>query len=148
MSTLAVDNITDEVGTGSPAFTNGLAQSDIAGALNATGSAPIYACRAWVNFDGTDGTIRDSGNVSSITKNGTGNYTVNFATAMPDNQYSVTGSAMRGVDGLSVQLLLAPKNSTVYSDSYNTGSIQVLTSRTDNAASPLDSISANVSIFR
>jgi hypothetical protein len=53
------------------------------------GGAPIYACRAWVNFNGT-GTvaIRASGNVSSITDNGTGNYTVNFITAMPDVNYS------------------------------------------------------------
>lgn len=60
--------------------------------LNATGSAPIYACRAWVNFNGT-GTvsIRGSGNVSSITDNGTGDYTVNFTTAMPDANYAVSG---------------------------------------------------------
>jgi hypothetical protein len=47
-------------------------------------------CRAWVNFNGT-GTvaIRASFNVSSITDNGTGNYTVNFTTAMPDTNYSV-----------------------------------------------------------
>jgi hypothetical protein len=53
-----------------------------------SGSAPIYAARAWVNFDGT-GTvaIRASGNVSSITDNGTGYYTVNFTTAMPDVNY-------------------------------------------------------------
>jgi hypothetical protein len=59
-------------------------------ALNAPGSAPIYACRAWVNFNGT-GTvaIRASGNVSSITDNGTGDYTINFATAMPDADYSI-----------------------------------------------------------
>lgn len=59
-------------------------------ALNANGDAPIYACRAWVNFNGT-GTvaIRASGNVSSITDNGTGNYTVNFATAMPDDNYNM-----------------------------------------------------------
>jgi hypothetical protein len=59
-------------------------------ATNATGTAPIYACRAWVNFNGT-GTvaIRGSGNVSSITDNGVGDYTVNFATAMPDANYSV-----------------------------------------------------------
>ena len=58
--------------------------------LNATGSAPLYACRAWVNFNG-QGTvaIRASGNVSSITDNGTGNYTVNFTTAMPDADYAV-----------------------------------------------------------
>lgn len=59
-------------------------------ALNASGTAPIYACRAWVNFNGT-GTvaIRASGNVSSITDNATGNYTVNFTTAMPDANYSI-----------------------------------------------------------
>ena len=57
------------------------------------GSAAIaYGCRTWVNFNGT-GTvaIRASGNVSSITDNGTGDYTVNFAAAMPDANYSVAG---------------------------------------------------------
>jgi hypothetical protein len=64
-------------------------------ALNASGDTPIYACRAWVNFNGT-GTvaIRASGNVSSITDNGTGDYTVNFATAMPDANYVMAGSGM------------------------------------------------------
>jgi hypothetical protein len=63
-----------------------------------SGSAPIYGARAWVNFDGT-GTpaIRASGNVSSITDNGTGDYTVNFTTAMPDVNYgyaiSISGKA-------------------------------------------------------
>jgi hypothetical protein len=59
-------------------------------ALNATGSAPVYGCRAWVNFNGT-GTvaIRASGNVSSITDNGTGTYTVNFTTAMPDANFAI-----------------------------------------------------------
>jgi hypothetical protein len=53
-----------------------------------------YGCRAWVNFNGT-GTvaIRASGNVSSITDNGTGTYTVNFTTAMPDANYCVNISA-------------------------------------------------------
>jgi uncharacterized protein (AIM24 family) len=52
--------------------------------------ATAYGCRAWVNFNGT-GTvaIRASGNVSSITDNGTGDYTVNFTTAMSDANYSV-----------------------------------------------------------
>jgi hypothetical protein len=62
-------------------------------ALNATGSAPVYACRAWVNFDGTGTpTIRASGNVSSITDNGTGIYTINLATALPDTDYVVTSA--------------------------------------------------------
>jgi hypothetical protein len=54
------------------------------------GSAAVaYGCRAWVNFDGT-GTpaIRASGNVSSITDNGVGDYTINFTTAMPDANFS------------------------------------------------------------
>lgn len=55
-----------------------------------SGSAPIYGARAWVNFNGT-GTvaINASGNVTSITDNGVGDYTVNFTTAMPDANYSV-----------------------------------------------------------
>lgn len=40
--------------------------------VNAAGTAPIYACRVWVNFNGVTGAIRASGNVASITKNGTG----------------------------------------------------------------------------
>lgn len=53
---------------------------------------PAYQCRAWVSFDGTTATpstIRGSGNVSSVTKNGTGDYTVNFTTSMPDSDYAV-----------------------------------------------------------
>ena len=62
-----------------------------------SGTAPIYPCRAWVNFNGT-GTvaIRASGNVSSITDNGTGQYTVNFTTAMPDADFCLTGTAGGG----------------------------------------------------
>ena len=55
--------------------------------------ATAYGCRAWVNFNGT-GTvaIRASGNVTSITDNGTGNYTVNFTNALPDANYAITYS--------------------------------------------------------
>lgn len=64
-------------------------------------------CRAWVNFDGTTNTggfctIRASFNVTSVADNGTGNYTVNFTTAMPDANYVVTALAdfTLGTDGL------------------------------------------------
>jgi hypothetical protein len=59
-----------------------------------TGGAPLYMARAWVNFNGT-GTvaIRASGNVTSITDNGTGDYTVNFTTAMPDANYSMVNAS-------------------------------------------------------
>lgn len=77
MSTLVVDNLND--GTSSGSTTDMI-----------NGSA-----RAWVNFNGT-GTvaIRASYNVSSITDNGTGDYTVNFTNAMPDTNYSYVGSGM------------------------------------------------------
>ena len=59
-----------------------------------SGTAPLYMARAWVNFNGT-GTpaIRASGNVTSITDNGTGDYTVNFTTAMSDANYGYACSA-------------------------------------------------------
>jgi hypothetical protein len=54
----------------------------------------VYTAKAWVNFNGT-GTvaIRASGNVSSITDNGTGDYTVNFTVAMVDVNYSAVGNS-------------------------------------------------------
>jgi hypothetical protein len=56
--------------------------------------ATAYGCRAWVNFNGT-GTvaIRASANVTSITDNGVGTYTVNLTNAMPDANYSVSSIA-------------------------------------------------------
>jgi len=61
-------------------------------------AATAYGCRAWVQIDGAAATpsISGSGNVSSITDNGTGHYTVNFTTSMPDNNYSATANATKG----------------------------------------------------
>ena len=50
--------------------------------------ATAYGCRAWINFDGTTSFVRDNGNASSITDNGTGNYTVNFTSSLPDDDYA------------------------------------------------------------
>jgi hypothetical protein len=52
-----------------------------------------YYARAWVNFNGTNGSIRASGNVSSVTRNSAGNYTVNFTSAMPDANYCAQGTS-------------------------------------------------------
>jgi hypothetical protein len=66
-----------------------------------TGSAPIYGCRAWVNFNGNSGstvdgefrcTIRASGNVSKVVRSATGDFTVHFTTAMPDANYAPVAS--------------------------------------------------------
>ena len=78
----------------------------VAAIQNAAG-VEVYTAKAWVNFNGT-GTvaIRAAGNVSSITDNGTGDYTVNFTTAMADANYAVCGSAAPG--DLSNAFLSAP----------------------------------------
>lgn len=65
------------------------------GGLNATGNAPVYACRAWVNFNGHTRVISGSGNVTSITYLGAGYYRVNFDTPMTDIAYcAVTDGQM------------------------------------------------------
>jgi hypothetical protein len=69
-----------------------------------SGSAPIYAARAWVNFDGTTspGTIRASGNVSSVSRDATGRYTVNFSTAMPDANYAAHAAGKRSGSSVGI----------------------------------------------
>jgi hypothetical protein len=112
MSTLRVNTIQNSGGTGSPEI-NGLA-------------------RAWVNFNGT-GTvaIRASNNVSSITDNGTGNYIVNFTTAMPDENYVVSLGSGGGAEGLGVACGRSGVRTTsavsVGSFSYNSGTANDIT---------------------
>ena len=110
--------------------------------------ATAYGCRAWVNFNGT-GTvaIRASGNVSSITDNGTGDYTVNFTVAMVDANYSVSNVSMRnGSSGASSNGVLAIVfGSATYADSMKTGSVRIEYKVATNNEDPLG---AFVSIFR
>jgi hypothetical protein len=78
--TIIVDTINSSVSGTPPVF-------------QANGTQIGTLCRAWVNFNGTDTVaIRASFNVSSITDNGSGDYTMNFTTAMPDADYSVSGA--------------------------------------------------------
>lgn len=103
-----------------------------------SGTAPLYAARAWVNFNGT-GTvaIRASGNVSSITDNGVGDYTINFTTAMTDANYSVV--AVTGD-------LAANTAASAHSKTYSTGSTNLVVGSAGGTLQDKDSI--NVSIFR
>jgi hypothetical protein len=108
--------------------------------------ATAYGCRAWVNFNGT-GTvaIRASGNVSSITDNGVGSYTVNFSTAMPDANYAVAGIVRPDggngrFDGTIINGATAPTTSAVR---INTG---ISTYGVDNYN--VDELIVCISIFR
>jgi hypothetical protein len=101
--------------TGSSATVTGNATGSTFGFNSGYGSvATVYGCRAWVNFDGT-GTvaIRASGNVSSITDDGTGKYTVNFTTAMPDANYSAVCISSEAQTRVSDDAIL-PTTSSVY----------------------------------
>jgi hypothetical protein len=108
----------------------------------ATQNGMTGICKAWVNFNGT-GTvaIRGSFNVSSITDNGAGDYTVNFTTAMPNTNYSCLVSAQETVGddgswarGASIDVL-------------NTGSVSVFTFDSRNPASPTDVDGVHVAVL-
>jgi len=112
--------------------------------------ATAYGCRAWVNFNGT-GTvaIRGSGNVSSITDNGTGDYTVNFTTAMPDGNYGFyIGSKQdqAGVGGLAFPTNGTPTGATDGAAGMTTTRIRLRFTNADPALR--DQEVACVSIFR
>ena len=109
--------VTGETGSGALVFGTSptLTTPNINSAQVATvsGTAPLYMCRAWVNFNGT-GTvaIRASGNVSSITDNGTGDYTVNFTVAMVDANYSMIGTSSLPSGGSDRRVVATNLNTT------------------------------------
>lgn len=97
MSTIRTNTLSNVAGTQSTAIEN---------AIN--GSA-----KAWVNFNGT-GTvaIRASYNVSSITDNGTGTYTVNYTTALPDGNYATEVFCNVNINALGWAMLITNAPST------------------------------------
>ena len=109
-----------------------------------SGSAPLYASRAWVNFNGT-GTvaIRGSGNVTSITDNGTGDYTVNFTTAITDVNYAVNiTTSIQGTTSTNGGFMSTLNRNTT--PAVGSVRIEMFTSTFGNA----DSLQVNVTIFR
>jgi hypothetical protein len=108
---------------------------------NQSGSAPIFGARAWVNFNGT-GTIeiRNSGNVSSLSDNSVGNYSVNFATAMLDANFStVVTSGREGGNQDMCQTIVQPGSGA---------GVQVLLSQTNTSTDRQDSNVVCVAVFR
>jgi len=109
--------------------------------------ATAYGCRAWVNFNGT-GTvaINASGNVTSITDNGVGDYTINFTTAMPDINYSAQVSAqITAASYLQVFMFGTNAPSLV---SPTTSSFRFWTANYNTATSNADSAIVTASVFR
>jgi len=113
--------------------------------LNSDGTEN-YKCRAWVNFNGT-GTvaIRASGNVSSITDNGTGDYTVNFTTAMPDANFASQGFAWASNKNAAAIFLGQPVTTT---NPQTASSVRVATRDNISETVLFDATVVNVSVFR
>ena len=142
--------VTTKTGTGavvlgtSPTLTT--PTFDSASLATISGTAPLYMCRAWVNFNGT-GTvaIRASGNVSSITDNGTGNYTVNFTTAMVDVNYVgvVTASSNSSAPYVTSGNQSTPQTTAALRVTMTSGTLGV-----DSSASFTDLPNISVAIFR
>lgn len=119
--------------------------------VTATGAAPIYGCRAWVNFNGT-GTvaIRASGNVSSITDNGAGDYTINFTTAMLDANYAVIPGAFGLGASVTLRNPLSQTTSAVRITVSSSSDVTVSSTPSTVGVNPIlgDSAHVHVAIFR
>ncbi|MGM7313898.1 hypothetical protein ACOI3P_30075, partial [Acinetobacter baumannii] len=69
---------------------------------NASGGAPMFACRAWVNFNGATGEIRGSGNIASVVAEAGGVYAITFTTPMSDANYTISGVGSARDDGTAL----------------------------------------------
>jgi len=125
----------------SPTFTS--PNIDSAQIPTVSGTAPLYMARAWVNFNGT-GTvaIRASGNVTSITDNGVGDYTVNFTTTISDANYATTALSS-GKSGTEATGIIFIEWTTVPS----TTVVRIATINR-SAGTATDNTYNNVAIFR
>lgn len=109
-------------------------------AIQNTSGVEVYTAKAWVNFNGT-GTvaIRAAGNVSSITDNGAGDYTVNFTAALSDALYCVLNSF-----GAASSTVTSPQR-TMFVLSKSTTSFRTLTT---NSTAGFDPEFDDYAVFR
>lgn len=127
--TLVIDTLKSST-TGAPTF------------QNTSGTEIGQLCRAWVNFNGvTTTTIRASFNVSSVVRNGTGDYTVNFTNALADANYSFAASSSR-----SALSATNAGNAGIMTTAPTTSAIRIGTA--NGASSVEDGLYVSVAIFR
>lgn len=107
--------------------------------------AIMGSARAWVNFNGvTTATVRASYNVSSVTRNGTGDYTVNFTSSMPDSNYVWTGTARNMAGNDTTRSCVDQRTTTTKTPSAL--AVRVMSGGT--AAALADSDDISIAIFR
>ena len=149
-ATLTANNVLLGNGTSAP---QAVAPSTTGNILTSNGttwvsSTPVVTsasqlAKAWVNFAGASGTINGSFNVSSVTRNGTGDYTVNFTTVMPNTNYCYLGIGRRN-DGTQRPIVLSQDNTATYNSAV--GSFRFVT-WVEAAAAVEDPLSFNVVVF-
>lgn len=127
--TVVVDAVKSST-TGAPTF------------QNTSGTEVGQLCRAWVNFNGSTGTRNASFNISSVVRNGTGDYSIYFANAMIDANYSAAGIGRRNTAGTNITQLEFAANTT----SLQNTMCQIKTFDNNNTA--VDSDTVCVAIFR
>ena len=133
-SVTAGTGISVSAGTGGVTITNSSPNQ----LTTTTGSPAYYGARAWLSYKGTaTRAINQQVNVSSVTYNSAGNYTINFTTSMPDTNYAVIGTAGIG-DNQNPWVFNVP--------SVSTGSCNVTTTRT--GLNWTDAANIYVAIFR
>ena len=108
---------------------------------NTSGTQMGTLCRAWVNFAGSTGTIAASFNVASITKNSTGDYTINFTNGMGDSNYSVVYGGQYDTSGGAAFAVFGIAR---VAGALASGSVRIITGNTTLTDIPI----VCVSIFR
>ena len=115
-----------------------------AGTQGTSGTAVV---RAWVNFNGQGAVaIRANFNVSSITDNGTGQYTVNFSSALSDANYAMGGGSQRGSTGNAGNAAFISFNSGPTQPALAAGSARICTFTSDGSL--IDFTHNTVAFFR
>lgn len=109
------------------------------------GSATVaYGCRAWVSWVGSTGTIRASGGVTSVTRNASGDYSINFSFTFPDANYSATMmSSKPALSSGSSNILCIAENAVP-----TTTVLRVYNNPSNNGAAVADPTIVCVAVFR
>lgn len=108
---------------------------------NSAGTEIGTLCRAWVNFNGSAATIRTSFNVSSVTLNGTGDYTVTFTNAFADANYCAVFGAGSQAAGVGAYV-------TEQNDSVLRSTTQLRLYTTSNGTTLRTTSIVNMAVFR
>ncbi|MCA0204287.1 MAG: hypothetical protein LCH92_08095 [Proteobacteria bacterium] len=147
IAALALDQEDWDAGTGTDEATISPSklEAKLDDKLNVVGSAPLYACRAWVVFDGTGtAAIKASGNVAALTDLGTGLYQITFETAMEDANYAWNGNCLSDDTATNTRTTV----SQIGGQTKTASQLDVATMKGASATNLFDSPDVSISIHR